>query len=353
MSIRRVGVLLGKELIWGPKNFLFVFALIVPVAVSLLVSLIFGTLFSQKPKLGIAAEGGSQIVALAGEVDSLVVREFVSAAELKSAVASGAVDMGISLPPGFDGLVSRGERAQLFAYIWGESLLKNRVVLGTTLAFLMRELAGQESPVEIVTATVGDAEVVPWADRLLPFVVLMGIIIGGIMVPATSLVEEKQKRTLTALIVTPAALGEVFAAKAALGTLLSLFMGALILLLNRAFGVHPLLLVLVLALGAMLSSQVGVLLGAYVKDINTLFATIKAFGIVLYAPALIYLFPEIPDWIGRIFPTYYIVNPVVAISQRNADWAGVRLDVIVLIGLNLALIGVAAVVVRRARLRES
>ena len=353
MSPRRIGILLGREVVRGSKNFIFIFAIVVPIVISLIVSLVFGSLFSEKPKLGIADEGRSQIVRLANEVDSLTVREYVSAADLKKAVEAGSVDVGMVLPPGFDNLVTQGEKADLLAYIWGESLLKNRAILGTTIAFLIREVAGQESPVEIVTTTLGDVQTIPWQDRLLPFVVLLAIIIGGSMVPATSLVDEKQKRTLTALTITPATLGEVFAAKGLMGALLSLLMGVLILVMNQAFGAQPLLLVGVLALGAIMAAVFGVLLGAFVRDINTLFATIKGIGIILYAPALIYLIPEIPQWIAKIFPTYYMIGPIVEITQNGGTWPDIAGDVVILIGLIAVMLGITAFVVRRSRQVEA
>jgi ABC-2 type transport system permease protein len=122
-----------------------------------------------------------------------------------------------------------------------------------------------------------------------------------------------------------------------------------ILALNRVFGSQPLLLVGLLALGAVMAAVFGVLLGAFVKDINTLFATIKGLGIFLYAPAIIYLFPSLPEWAGRLFPTYYMIAPVVAVSQQGATWIDVQADVAVLVLLILALIALAAYVARRAR----
>lgn len=353
MSLRRIGILLGREVVRGSKNFIFIFAIVVPIVISLIVSLVFGSLFSEKPKLGIADEGSSQIVRLANEVDSLAVREYLSADELKKAVEAGAVDVGVVLPAGFDNSVTRGEKADLFAYIWGESLLKNRAILGTTIAFLIREVAGQEPPVEIVPETLGNVQTIPWQDRLLPFVVLLAIIIGGSMVPATSLVDEKQKRTLTALTITPTSLGEVFMAKGLMGAILSLVMGVLMLVINQAFGAQPLLLILVLALGATMAAIFGVLLGAFVKDINTLFATIKGMGIVLYAPALVYLIPEIPQWIAKLFPTYYMIGPIVTITQDGGSWPDIAADVFILIGLIAVMLGITAYVVRRARRVEA
>jgi ABC-2 type transport system permease protein len=352
MNPRRVGILLGKELVHGPKNFVFIMALVVPVVISLVASLLFGTLFADKPKLGIADEGDSQMARLAAQVDSLIVQKYTSTGELRQAVETGAVDLGIALPQGFDGLVVNGEKVRLLAYVWGESLLKHRAILGTTIVVLVREIAGQESPVEIVTTTLGDAESVPWEERLLPFIVLLAIVVGGSMVPATSLVDEKQKRTLGALTVTPASLGDVFLTKGLLGAILSLFMGVLTLVLNRAFGGQPLLLLLLLSLGAIVAAAFGVLLGALVKDVNTLFATFKSIGVILYAPALIYLFPGIPQWIARIFPTYYIIAPIIEVSQRGGDWSDVAPQVVVLVGIILALFGVVAVVARRMRQQE-
>jgi len=90
-----------------------------------------------------------------------------------------------------------------------------------------------------------------------------------------------------------------------------------------------------------------------VKDINTLFATLKGTGILLYAPAIIYLFPSIPAWIGRLFPTYYIIGPIVDVTQNGSTWADIQLEVGILILLVLALIGVVALVTRQARTRPS
>jgi ABC-2 type transport system permease protein len=169
------------------------------------------------------------------------------------------------------------------------------------------------------------------------------------MVPATSLVEEKQRGTDKALTVTPLSLGELFVAKGLLGFLLSLFMGVVILILNNAFGARPGLLLLTLALGAVMASTFGIILGAFIRDINTLFATVKGIGILLYAPALVYLFPEIPAWIGQLFPTYYMIEPVIEIAQEGAGWAAVAPELIVMAVLNLVLIGAIALIVRAER----
>ena len=349
MSLKRVGILLGKELWQGPKSFMFIWVIVLPIVLSLVLSLIFGALFSEKPKLGVLDEGSSQLVTMAEQLTSVVTKEYGSVSEIKQAVESGAVDIGMVIPSDFDSSVMQGEETELTTYIWGESLAKNRTILGATITNLVRELAGQEAPVEIETITLGDEVSIPWNDRLLPLIVLMAVFLGGLFLPATSVINEKEKKTLEALVVTPTTIGDIFVAKGLLGIILSLFMGMVILILNQAFGTEPALLILVLALGAIMAAEIGLICGALLKDITTLFAIWKLGGILLFGPAIIYMFPQIPQWIGKLFPTYYLLQPIIEISQRGGGWPDIATNVFILVGLDLILVGVVVFILRRTR----
>ena len=326
--------------------------MVIPIVLTLLVTLLFGTLFSGKPKLGINDQGNSDLAAMLVETEGLLSKEYSSDDDLRLAVESGAVDFGLVIPQQFDSDLNSGDQAQLNAYIWGESLQKNRALIATSLVVLVREMIGQEVPVEIITTSLGDGESIPWEKRLFPFIVFMTIILGGTMVPATSLVDEKQKRTIKALVITPTTLGDVFTSKGLFGFMVSILVGVLVLFLNQAFGNQPYLLVGVLALSALLAAVFGVLLGGLIKDINTLFAIIKAIGILVYAPAFILLFPGIPQWIGKLFPTYYMIGPIMDITQNDANWSQIAGNVYILVGLIIALIAVVAVIARRESAKE-
>lgn len=344
MNLRRVGILLYREFVQGPKNFIFIFSVAVPLMLSFILSILFGTLFASKPRLGINDVGNSQFTRAAETMEAFIVREYVNEAELKEAAQIGVVDIGIVLPLDFDARVASGQPTSMRAYIWGESLMKDRAMLAVAMTSWVRSIAGHESPVEIATTVLGNTSVLPWEDRLLPFVVMMSTMFGGIMLPASSLVTEKQKRTLSALAVTPTTMSEIYVSKAVMAVVVSTVMGLLILALNRALGSNMSLLVGVLVLGAILAAEFGVLLGMLVKDINSLFATVKSAGLFLYAPALIYMFPEIPQWIAKIFPTYYIIQPVIEISQHGAGlseiaWQlGILMTLIVFLGFVIALL---------------
>ncbi len=347
MNLRRIIVLLGKEFIHGPKNFMFIWAIVAPLAFTLVATLAFGTLFSDKPKLGIVDEGDSQLVVMAKDIDSITTREYQDVISLKQATRRGTVDMGIVLPQNFDDIVVKKETSTIEAYIWGESLAKDRIILPTTIANLTRELAGQEVPIEIVSVTLGDEASTPWSERLIPFLVLMGVFFSGLMLPSTSVIEEKQKKTFEAIVITPASITEIFIAKATMGIVLSVFMGIVILLLNQAFGASSLLLVGVLFLGAIMAVELGLICGALIKDITTLFTIWKSGGILLFGPAIVYMFPQIPEWIGNIFPTYYALQPVVELSMRSGNWSDISLNVFILIAIDIILVFFIMLAARR------
>jgi len=90
MSVRRVAVLLKRELLQGPKSFIFLWSVVLPIVMSLVLSLVFGTLFNDKPRVGIMDEDSSGLVALARESQSIVLKEYGSAENLRQAVKIGA-----------------------------------------------------------------------------------------------------------------------------------------------------------------------------------------------------------------------------------------------------------------------
>jgi ABC-2 type transport system permease protein len=105
------------------------------------------------------------------------------------------VDYGIVLPENFDASVTAGQHVEIMAYVWGESLAKHRIIAQVTLQDLVRELSGREVPVDININTWGWGRI---PERpLLPLMVLMAVFVGYVPL-ATSLVTEKQKRTLEA-----------------------------------------------------------------------------------------------------------------------------------------------------------
>lgn len=345
MNLNRIGVLLDKELRHGTRNFIFIFATVIPVAVSLIVSLVFGNLFSQTPRLGIMDEGESRLIATFEAESYLDTRAYTDADQLRYDVERGVVEMGVIVPAGFDEAVRTSGDTDITIYFWGEGATGNRATLITALATNVATVAELNAPVTVEAVPLGETEITSWSVRLLPLLVLMSIVLGGTLVPAVSLVNEKIGRTLQALVITPTSIMEVLAAKALLGIGLSLTMGIVILILNQAFGSQPLLLAGVLALGATAAGVFGVLLGTVVKDMAGLFTIIKSLSLFLYAPAIIQMVPQLPQALAKIFPTYYLIAPIQEVALNGATLAEVGAEVAILVALiALLIVGLGGVV---------
>jgi len=208
-------------------------------------------------------------------------------------------------------------------------------------------------PVELETIALGDESAIPFKERMLPLVVLLSIFIAGFVIPATSLVEEKEKRTAGAILTTPATLADVYVTKGLIGFLLSMFMGTAILALNQGFGLQPGLTLLILALGGILACCVGLITGSFINDFATMYTVVKMMGIILYGPGIVSLFPKLPQWIGKCFPTYYVMNPIMAITLHNGNWPVIRTDVFILMGIILLMIIATGFIARRTQQMEA
>ena len=343
MDIQRILTLLGKEVRLGATNFMSIYVLVMPAVLSLLIALVFGDLFAQTPRLGIYdASGSQQVIQPLLDHPSINTTLYDSEDALKRAVERGAEEVGLSLPAGFAGaLQSDTAEIDFIAYRWGEAGVRNLLLLESAIGRAMTEAVGSgidQLPVSVNAQQLGSANNLTWSQRLLPLLLIMSIVLGGLFIPATSLIEERQKHTLIALTTTPTTLLDVYLSKTLMGFILSAIMAVIILLLNGAFAGHIALLILVIALGGLMSSVFGIILGSVSKDMDTFMGIIKAAGILLYAPGILKIFPQVPEWIGRIFPTYYLMNPLLEVTQNGAGFADILIDVVVMVVLVAALL---------------
>lgn len=325
----RVRDLLAKDLRLGPRSPLLVWALVLPVLMTLLIQGVFGSLLESEPRLGIVDEDDSAVAAALRSTEGIDVVDVDGEGALQQQLRDHDLDAGLVLPVGFDAAVESGAQPVLQLYVAGESLASERLVVAVTTTDLVREVAGQPAPVEVDVTTLGEADPLDFAVRSLPLLVVFTVAIGGAMVPAMSLVEEKEKHTLQALLVTPMSVTDVLVAKGILGIILATLAGTITLALNDAFGADPAALLLGIVIGAVMMAEFGLLLGCWAKDTNTLFTAWKSGAIVLIFPVIFYLFPDLPQWIAQLGPTYYFVDPVFRVAIEGASLADVAGDLLI------------------------
>lgn len=316
MSLRKIFILLFKEFKLGSKRFIIIWSLLAPFLISIVLSLVLGAFYMRTPKLGIYLEKDSEIKTHLYETKSIETKEYKTIDSLKKAVTDGVIDVGIVIPENFDENLKSGEKVSLKSFIFGESYAKNRAIIVVTLGNIIRQISEKETEVKIETEEIGEKGI-PIKLRVFPLIVMVAIFFGGLFIPSTSLIEEKRKRTLDALKVSSLHLNEILTSKWLFGFIVSLFTGIIILIINNIFMINPFMLTILSFLGAIMATTLGVILGIYLNDFATLLSFWKIGGIVLFFPVIKYLVPKIPEVISKIFPTYYLIKPILDIAEKG------------------------------------
>lgn len=346
MARSRTWQVLRKDLLLGPRSPLVLWALVLPVLLTLVFRGVFGGLFASEPRLGIVDLGRSVLVAQAQALDGIEVQVLDDPVRLRELVEAGDLDAGLVLTPGFDAAVRAGERPDLGLVVGGSSLASDRILLGVTALDLVRGLGDDDAPVEVEVVLLGEAGV-PFDLRMLPLIVMMSVAIAGGMIPAAGLVEEKEKGTLQAVLVTPTTMTEFLLAKGTLGWLLAVAAGIMTLAINGVLATAPAVTVLGVVLGAAMMAQLGLIAGSWAPDTNTLFAAWKLGGMLLVFPVIFFVWPDLPAWIARLGPTYWFLRPVYVAAVEGATLGEVWLDLVVATVLCLALLPLSALAGRR------
>ncbi len=317
MSLARTLEVLKKDLQLGPRSPIFLWVLLLPLLITFVLQVTFGDLFDPQPRLGIVDQGSSAITTEVGEMSGIALTVLDDVDDLKTQVEANDLDAGLVLPDGFDDAVRSGARPPLEFYVGGESLASNRVILAVTTLDMVRQVEGKAPPVEVDVVSLGD-ELLPLSVRLVPFVVMYALLIAAVFLPSFSIADEREKHTLDALVVTPVKLSEVVAAKGVLGFGLAVAMAVATLWLNGALSVQAIALLVVLVIAGLLLTEIGLIYGTASKDVTGVFTLIKGTGFILLAPTIFYIFPDWPQWIAKLFPTYWVINPVYEVVINGA-----------------------------------
>ncbi len=350
MSLSRAFKVMAKDLKMGPRSPIFLYAFILPVALTFVINVVFGSIFEPVPRFAVVDEGNSEISREAKRLPGIEVTFLESAQELKEMVRANDFDAGLVLQRGFDEAVREGRQPDLHFFISGESLASNRIILSVATFEMIRQVQGATAPVAVKVETTGPPSI-PLTARLLPLIVMYAVIIGGLFVPAASLVEEKESKTIDAVLVTPVQMPEVLVGKGGLGIVLAMAIGIMTLIINNAFGANPGALIIVLLLASLMSAEFGLVLGSLAPDTNTLFTFIKSLGIFFAAPVIFFIWPGLPQWVAKIFPTYYFLSPIFEVAVKNFTLSQVATDVAIGYGLCAAFLPLAWLAGRRMLLK--
>lgn len=332
-----------------------------------------GAAEADAPALGglAALPGAGGLAALPGTHRvGLAVTPFSTRTALESAVRDDAeVVAGVVLPVGF--LASRADPTRPAAAGPVELLVTadTPTQLHQTLAALVRELVsglgGAPSPVvvpDLATVVVGrdrSGQQPTLRVELLPLLLFLVLLVEMFAVAALISVEVHQG-TLTALLVTPARIADVLAAKTLLGAALAGGQGLLLLAATllatgslataeRSAATAVGVLVLALLLGSVLITGVAMITGSLARD----FVGIVFLGVLLLvplaAPSFAVLLPgAAPPWV-QLLPTFPLVAVIAGVVLDGDGLIASLPDLALLAGWCVVSFGVGVLVLQQRR----
>ena len=328
MNVHRILAIMRKSL--NPRNPYIIFAVLGPLFFAAIFQLVFA-IWQTRPKIAIYEDGDPAVTRVLEDTEAVDLVTVDSADDVVKVVEDKRADVGVVFSEDTKEKLQAGERTPVDLYVNGESLAKSRAIALATITGAVRSVTPGVPQIAFQQVKLGEEKALSLMDMFLPFMVIYIILLGGWSLTGSFVVNEKEKRTLSALLVTPTNLSEILLAFGMVGIIVSLAMGMILMLLTIGFA-QPLLLLIIFALGSVLGVEWGLLLGLLSKDQTILVAYMKVFGIFLIAPALFVIFPSWPQWIAKIFPTYYIANPIFRISIYGEGWSELGWQILVLAG---------------------
>lgn len=265
--------------------------------------------------------------------------------------------LGLIVPDKFEASIHAGGHPKLGVYVDGGQISNvERNLLISAFSDYARNIANPQLPISFNVATINPPApsntFTDFSKLYAVAMVLASLFIGSSLVPGL-LAEEKEKKTLRMLMVSPASFGDVVAAKLIVGLVYQLLLTLVALTIQGGFIGQVPLVVLFAFLGALFSIAVGLLIGCF-------FSTTTATGTVSGMISFLYILPMffvgvftqiIPNnpffQLIKVLPTYYIASGVADAVSNQSTINGVALNVSITLGVVLLLFIIAVWTLRR------
>jgi ABC-2 type transport system permease protein len=165
------------------------------------------------------------------------------------------------------------------------------------------------------------------------FALLTAVTTAGLYLMPNLLVEEKEKKTLRSLIVSPATFSEIVAAKLLVGLVYTAVLVGIVGAINLPPRDALVLLLISMALLAVFFNLIGLLIGSVANQMTTANAYLSAVFLLAYFPMLLVLMPFFDVNNGllggliHVLPSYYFADLLRIAIARAPDLAQFALTV--------------------------
>jgi ABC-2 type transport system permease protein len=318
--------------------------LLSPIIIAVLFAFISGVFASKTAKLLIFNPGGSAVeqvlvgayqqpeIVRAGSADEVAAQFGPDGTKKSSDYVAGLV-----VPADFEASLRAGGHPQVGLYVNGDQVSnQQRQLLIQAITDYSRSVAAPQPPASVALTTINPPKPNGALQNLGTFyaatALLTSFMIGTSLVPGL-LVEEKEKKTLRMLMVSPASWGDIIASKLLVGLTYQVILSLVVLSVVKGFTGQVPLLLLFLVLGALFGGVLGLLLGS-------IFKTQSATGALAGMISLLFIVPSFfVGPLGQLFqgnavtnvikavPTYYLAEGIINALGSQTTPESLALDV--------------------------
>lgn len=220
-------------------------------------------------------------------------------------------------------------------------------IIGREIAY---SLLGLTLPVEIEQKVIGVdmlGSQIPLRDKMRVLFIIVALLVE-IYALANLLVEEVQRKTVSALLVTPVRLREFMSAKAIVGISLAFTEGMIIAMLMRVLTLSNLLPVAVLVfLGSILVTAIAFIIGSYSRD----FISMSALGtvplLVLMIPGIALVVPAAFSPFMNAIPTYHLASALDGVVNYEASLSQYSSQILYLVAFDVLFFTTGYMILKR------
>jgi ABC-2 type transport system permease protein len=360
MHTRNILAIARKDALDILLNKTTLFFLVTPIILAALFAIIGGLLANKSASTGLLIynPGHSTIEQYVGNVlTGTPVFHAHSADEVASTFGSQGSHtnspyiLGLIVPPNFDESLRAGGHPQLALYInVGASGGDDQQILEHALSDYARGVTNPQSPVSFsVTTTNLPATtnfVQDYKQRYAMAGLLYSLTIGIAFVPGL-LVEEKEKKTMRMLMVSPASWSDVVLGKLLVALVYQLLISAAVLAILGSFSGQLLALLFFVLISSCFGLVVGLLFGSFIQTNGNVGTFVGIVSIAYTLPALvlgplyIVLQGSSFEQAIKVLPMYYMADAFLKALQGQATLENTLLDVTVVMGGTVLLFFVA------------
>ena len=250
--------------------------------------------------------------------------------------------LGLVIPAHFESSIHAGGHPQIQLYLnynyWSDNSEK---MLEHTLSDYARSLTSPQTSLNFAVTTINLPTVSNFArdysQRYAMAGLLYSLTIGIAFVP-TMLIEEKEKKTLRLLMVSPASWSDIVLSKLLVALVYQLLISSAVLLIQGGFSGQVPLLLLFTLLSACFGLVIGLFFGCICQTNGTLGTFVGLMSFAYTLPALVIgpLYTVVQgsllEQMIRVLPTYYMADSFLKAIQNQASLANTLPDIVILLG---------------------